>query len=130
MEILQEEEKRKMSVGDRRTSISYEKKSENVILNEHNSDCMNDEENAQLSLDPRIQIYLAQMSKESGCWSKCLPIPFERAAKKSWWDPTFDSEILEEQYKKSAIVYNRFKFRYIIVIPKLLLSHLTFVLSS
>lgn len=97
--------------SERKTSISYEKNSENVNLEqEQPSDCV-DEDNVQLSIAPHVQIYLAQMSKESGCWGKCLPIPFERAAKKSWWDPTFDSELLEEQFKKSAIAHNRFKFR-------------------
>nr|XP_023013791.1 adenylate cyclase type 9 [Leptinotarsa decemlineata] len=79
-----------------------------------------DDENTQFSLDPKLQMYLAQMSQESGCWGKFFPIPFERAAHKSWWDPTFDSEILEEQYRKSSNTRNKIKFRhallYLIVI--------------
>lgn len=74
-----------------------------------------DDENAQLSLDPKVQAYLAQVSRESGCWGRCFPIPFERAAEKSWWDPTFDSEILEEQYKKSANPLNTIKFRLVFI---------------
>lgn len=70
-----------------------------------------DDDNTQLSLDPKLQVYLAQMSRESGCWGRFFPIPFERAAQKSWWDPTFDSEILEEQYKKSSHLHNKLKFR-------------------
>ncbi|CAH1127277.1 unnamed protein product [Ceutorhynchus assimilis] len=83
------------------------------VQQDHPSDIM-DEEQVQLSLDPKFQVYLAQMSRESGCWTKFFPIPFERASQKSWWDPTFDSEILEDQYKKSAFPHNRFKFRYAI----------------
>ncbi|VEN50601.1 unnamed protein product [Callosobruchus maculatus] len=53
---------------------------------------------AQLSsLDPKVQAYLSQMSRESGCCNGCFPIPFERAARRSWWDPAFDSDILEDQ---------------------------------
>lgn len=81
------------------------------IQDDHPSDIV-DEEQVQLSLDPKLQAYLAQMSQESGCWGKFFPIPFERASQKSWWDPTFDSEILEDQYKVSAFAHNRFKFRY------------------
>lgn len=75
-----------------------------------------DDENAQLSLDPKVQTYLAQVSREQGCWGRCFPIPFERAAERSWWDPAFDSEILEEQYKKSANPLNTFKFRSVEVV--------------
>ncbi|KAF5280501.1 hypothetical protein FQA39_LY18046 [Lamprigera yunnana] len=71
-----------------------------------------DEDNVQLSLTPHVQTYLSQVSQASGCWGKFLPIPFERAASKSWWDPTFDSEVLEDQYKKSAAPNNKLKFRY------------------
>lgn len=100
-----------MSNDGRKASVAFENKSENVNLeNELPSDAI-DEDNVQLSLAPCVQSYLAQVSKDSGCWGKCLPVPFERAAKKSWWDPTFDSEILEEQFKKSAITHSRYKFR-------------------
>ncbi|XP_066145392.1 adenylate cyclase type 9 [Euwallacea fornicatus] len=84
-----------------------------VIQDDHPSDIV-DEEQVQLSLDPNFQVMLAQMSRESGCWGKFFPIPFERASQKSWWDPTFDSEILEDQYKKSAFPHYRFKLRYAI----------------
>lgn len=76
------------------------------------SDVVNDEDNVQLSMAPHVQMYLAQVSQESGCWGRYLPIPFERAAGRSWWDPTFDSEILEEQFNKSASSHNQIKFRY------------------
>ncbi|KAH1019816.1 hypothetical protein HUJ04_009614 [Dendroctonus ponderosae] len=82
-----------------------------TIQDDHPSDIV-DEEQVQLSLDPKYQALFSQMSRESGCWGKFFPIPFERASHRSWWDPTFDSEILEDQYKKSAFPHNRFKFRY------------------
>lgn len=78
-----------------------------------NADFIEDEK-THLSIDPKVQTYLAQMSQNSGCWGRCIPIPFERAAEKSWWDPTFDSEILEEQFKKSSNPQNKRKFRYIL----------------
>lgn len=82
-------------------------------VQDDNLDFMEDEK-TQLSLDPKVQTYLAQMSQNSGCWGRCFPIPFERAAEKSWWDPTFDSEILEEQYKKSSNPQNKRKLRYVL----------------
>ncbi|KAG5893351.1 hypothetical protein JTB14_000117 [Gonioctena quinquepunctata] len=80
------------------------------IQDDHPSDLV-DDENTQLSLDPNLQMYLAQWSQESGCWGTLFPVPFERAAHKSWWDPTFDSEILEEQFRKSTNTRNKMKFR-------------------
>nr|CAI5862287.1 unnamed protein product [Callosobruchus analis] len=68
---------------------------------------------AQLSsLDPKVQAYLSQMSRESGCCNGCFPIPFERAARRSWWDPAFDSDILEDQYRKSSNPHHNVRFRY------------------
>uniref|UniRef100_A0A1Y1K270 adenylate cyclase n=1 Tax=Photinus pyralis TaxID=7054 RepID=A0A1Y1K270_PHOPY len=93
-----------MSTVKRFSSVSFSKSEQD----------MQDDETFQLSLAPHVQTYLSQMSQAAGCWGKCLPIPFERAASKSWWDPTFDSEVLEEQYKKSAAPNNRLKFRYAI----------------
>lgn len=85
-------------------------------IQDDNPEFMEDEK-TQLSLDPKVQTYLAQMSQNSGCWGRCFPIPFERASEKSWWDPTFDSEILEEQFKKSSNPQNKRKFRYISLLP-------------
>lgn len=84
------------------------------------SDCPDfiDDEKTQLSIDPKVQTYLAQMSQNYGCWGRCFPIPFERAAEKSWWDPTFDSEILEEQFRISSNPQSKRKFRYIVLIFK------------
>lgn len=93
---------------ERSNSVSYVQPE--PIQDDHPSDLV-DEDQIQLSLDPKVQTYLAQMSQESGCWGKFFPIPFERAAQKSWWDPTYDSEILEDQYKKSSSPHIRFNFR-------------------
>lgn len=100
---------------DKRASTVSFSKSESEQVNELDlpSD-VNDEETMQLS--PHVQTYLAEMSREAGCWGRFLPVPFERAAGKSWWDPTFDSDILEEQYKKSVSSYNKLKFRYCLLI--------------
>ncbi|CAG9864460.1 unnamed protein product [Phyllotreta striolata] len=96
---------------DRTDSSSYIKSD---IQDDNPSDAVEDE-NAQLSLDPKLQMYLARVSEESGCWGKYFPIPFERAAQRSWWDPTFDSEILEEQFKKSSNKRNKIKFRFALI---------------
>ncbi|KAJ8939763.1 hypothetical protein NQ318_004177 [Aromia moschata] len=100
-----------MGMNDHNSTSSYVK---SEVQDDQPSDFV-DDDNTQLSLDPKLQIYLAQMSQESGCWGRFFPIPFERAAQKSWWDPTFDSEILEEQYKKSSNPHNIFKFRYALI---------------
>lgn len=99
-----------MTCEKRTSSVSFSKSEQ-----DQPSDLITDEDNIQLSLAPHVQTYLSQVSQESGCWGKFLPIPFERAASKSWWDPTFDSEILEEQYKKSASPHNRLKFRLVYI---------------
>lgn len=103
-----------MSSEKRASGASYIKSEAQPIAEDQPSDVL-DEDNAQLSLDPKVQTYLSQVSQESGCWGRCFPIPFERAARRSWWDPTFDSEILEDQYKKSANSPNTFKFRSVLL---------------
>lgn len=70
------------------------------------------EDDIQISLAPNIQAYLAQSSQRIKCCGLSLPIPFERAASSSWWDPRFDSEILEGQYTLSAFPQIRLRFRY------------------
>ncbi|XP_057671566.1 adenylate cyclase type 9 isoform X1 [Diorhabda carinulata] len=100
-----------MKERERADSSSYVKSD----IQEDNPSELVEDENTQLSLDPNVQMYLAQMSQESGCWGKYFPIPFERADQKSWWDPTFDSEILEEQFKKSFNKSNKIKFRYALI---------------
>lgn len=64
-----------------------------------------------ISLTPYIQTYLAHSGQGFGCCGVGLPVPFERAAPRSWWNPKFDSEILEGQYKCSAFPQIRLRFR-------------------
>lgn len=78
-----------------------------------NSDETEDE--IHISLAPYIQTYLAHSSQGLGCCGISLPVPFERAAPRSWWNPRFDSEILEEQYKRSAFPQIRLRFRYVYI---------------
>ncbi|KRT79686.1 Adenylate and Guanylate cyclase [Oryctes borbonicus] len=104
-----------MTTSEKRVSSVSFTNSESQNLNDadHPSDII-DEDTAQISLDPCVQTYLAEVSQQSGCWGRYLPIPFERAASKSWWDPMFDSEILEDQFKKSSSNHNRIQFRYVL----------------
>ncbi|XP_011306850.1 adenylate cyclase type 9 [Fopius arisanus] len=72
----------------------------------------NERDEIHMSLAPYIQTYLAHSGQGVGCCGIDLPVPFERAAPRSWWNPKFDSEILEEQYKTSAFPQLRLRFRY------------------
>lgn len=73
----------------------------------------NGEDDIQISLAPYIQNYLAHSGQRSGCCGIYLPILFERAASRSWWDPRFDSEILEGQYRRSSFPQVRLRFQYV-----------------
>lgn len=64
-----------------------------------------------ISLAPYVQTYLAHSGHGLGCCGVGLPVPFERAAPDSWWNPKFDSEILEGQFKRSAFPQVRLRFR-------------------
>lgn len=79
------------------------------------SDYLNEEENVQLAaLEPNLQTWALTGLQDDGggrCWSGYMPVPFERASKRSWWDPTFDSEVLEEQFRASSNPHIRYKFR-------------------
>ncbi|KAM7291074.1 adenylate cyclase type 9 [Ixodes scapularis] len=44
-------------------------------------------------------------------YSGLLPVLFDRAAR-TWWDPCFDSHILEEQYRRSTFPQLRQRFQY------------------
>ncbi|CAH1174032.1 unnamed protein product [Phaedon cochleariae] len=116
-----------MGKNNKEDSSSYVKSD---IQDDNPSELVDDDHN-QLSLDPKLQLYLSQISSESGFWSKIFPRPFERASQKSWWDPTFDSEILEEQFRKSSNPRNKVKFRYalmyLIVISTMWLAYFLIV---
>lgn len=91
----------------RSSSVSFTRGKEN------NDDDVGDE--IHISLAPYIQTYLAHSGQGLGCCGISLPVPFERAASRSWWNPKFDSEILEEQYKRSAFPQIRLRFRYVFI---------------
>lgn len=95
------------------------KKDSSVSYTAGKIDYSNDNNNdgIHMSLAPYVQAYLANNCDHSGsgggggCFGIGLPVPFERAAPRSWWNPKFDSEILEEQYKISSFPQLRLRFR-------------------
>lgn len=82
--------------------------SPNVFLPESQHNSMDD---IQIALAPHIQSYLSQTGRRHSCCSVLLPVAFERAAEKSWFDPSFDSPILEGQYQSSVYPQIRMRFR-------------------
>lgn len=90
-----------------------------------------EEDDIQITLAPYIQSYLAYSGSRVGCCGFCLPVPFERAAHRSWWDPRFDSDILEGQYKRSSFPQIRLRFRYALLYILLVsLSWLLYFLAT
>ncbi|CAG0916025.1 unnamed protein product [Notodromas monacha] len=53
-------------------------------------------------------------SASAGSSHGCRCIPFERAAPQ-WWNPKFDSEILERQYLRTSLPQKRLRVRYALV---------------
>ncbi|XP_014255451.1 adenylate cyclase type 9-like isoform X1 [Cimex lectularius] len=96
----------------RGTVVSFSREKDEVSVLE--------DDELQISLAPYIQTYLAHSGEEFGCCGLCLPVPFERASRRSWWDPRFDSEILEGQYRTSSFTQIRLRFRYSMVYMLLL----------
>lgn len=88
----------------RNSSVSFTR-------NKDDDDDNEDKDEIHISLAPYIQTYLANSGQGLGCCGIGLPVPFERAAPRSWWNPKFDSEILEGQYKCSAFPQIRLRFR-------------------
>ncbi|XP_051161018.1 adenylate cyclase type 9 [Leptopilina boulardi] len=88
------------------------KRGSSVSFTRAKDDTENGGDEIQISLAPYIQTYLAHSGQGVGCCGIGLPVPFERAAPRSWWNPKFDSEILEEQFKRSAFPQIRLRFRY------------------
>ncbi|KAJ8676505.1 hypothetical protein QAD02_012292 [Eretmocerus hayati] len=95
------------------TLLTGRKRSSSVSFT-HAKDNNNDDDadEIHISLAPYIQTYLANSGQGLGCCGIGLPVPFERAAPRSWWNPRFDSEILEGQYKCSSFPQLRLRFRY------------------
>ncbi|XP_059486441.1 adenylate cyclase type 9 isoform X2 [Neocloeon triangulifer] len=73
-----------------------------------------DEDETQMSLAPYLQTYLANGGRGSDGsqrrLSSCLPSLFERASD-TWWDPRFDSEVLEGQFWRSSFPQIRERFQ-------------------
>ncbi|KAF3428995.1 hypothetical protein E2986_02066 [Frieseomelitta varia] len=88
------------------------KRSSSVSFTRAKDDSEDATDEIHISLAPYIQTYLAHSGQGLGCCGISLPVPFERAAPRSWWNPKFDSEILEEQFKRSAFPQIRLRFRY------------------
>ncbi|KYM76197.1 Adenylate cyclase type 9 [Atta colombica] len=88
------------------------KRGSSVSFTRAKDDSEDAEDEIHISLAPYIQTYLAHSNQGLGCCGISLPVPFERAAPRSWWNPRFDSEILEEQFKRSAFPQIRLRFRY------------------
>ncbi|GAB0100897.1 adenylate cyclase type 9 [Sergentomyia squamirostris] len=82
------------------------------ILGDSQQQHHNSSEEIQIGLAPYIQHYLAQSGRRHSCCSVTLPVAFERAAPKAWWDPKFDSAILEGQYQSSVFPQLRLRFRF------------------
>ncbi|CAH1390049.1 unnamed protein product [Nezara viridula] len=96
------------SNGERRaTQVSFSKNKDEISIQDDSED--------EITLAPYIQTYLAHSGNQFGCCGFCFPVPFERASNKSWWDPKFDSEILENQYRNSSFAQIRLRFRYSLV---------------
>ncbi|KZC13805.1 Adenylate cyclase type 9 [Dufourea novaeangliae] len=94
------------------TSHLNRKRSSSVSFTRAKDDSEGGADEIHISLAPYIQTYLAHSGQGLGCCGISLPVPFERAAPRSWWNPKFDSEILEEQFKRSAFPQIRLRFRY------------------
>lgn len=92
------------------------KRGSSVSFTRAKDDSEDTEDEIHISLAPYIQTYLAHSSQGLGCCGISLPVPFERAAPRSWWNPRFDSEILEEQFKRSAFPQIRLRFRFVLII--------------
>ncbi|XP_011872784.1 PREDICTED: adenylate cyclase type 9 [Vollenhovia emeryi] len=88
------------------------KRGSSVSFTRAKDDSEDAEDEIHISLAPYIQTYLAHSGQGLGCCGVSLPVPFERAAPRSWWNPRFDSEILEEQFRRSAFPQIRLRFRY------------------
>ncbi|KAJ2950736.1 hypothetical protein O0L34_g8997 [Tuta absoluta] len=77
----------------------------------HDTEC-SEGEDAQIRLAPHVQAYLAHSNSTTNCCGLTIPIAFERAATGTWWNPRFDSKILEGQYRSSSFKQIRLRFRF------------------
>ncbi|XP_046394106.1 adenylate cyclase type 9 [Ischnura elegans] len=94
------------------TSPDNHPRSHNPNTFEEAEDEEEEDEDLQISLAPYIQTYLAAHSGLSCCCCCFPPVAFfERSADFSWWNPRFDSEILEGQFWRSSFPQVIFRFR-------------------
>ncbi|CAH0759082.1 unnamed protein product [Diatraea saccharalis] len=77
----------------------------------HDTEC-SEAEDVQIRMAPHVQAYLAHNNPTTNCCGLAIPIAFERAAPGIWWNPRFDSEILEGQYRTSSFRQIRLRFRF------------------
>uniref|UniRef100_A0A1B6CK75 adenylate cyclase n=1 Tax=Clastoptera arizonana TaxID=38151 RepID=A0A1B6CK75_9HEMI len=103
------------SENNRQHSVSFSREKDEINFKSETSGENIKEDDIQISLAPYIQAYLTDSSKYFECFGIPFPVPFERAARRSWWDPRFDSEILEGQYRQSAFPQIRLRFRYSLI---------------
>uniref|UniRef100_A0A146LLR0 Adenylate cyclase type 9 n=3 Tax=Lygus hesperus TaxID=30085 RepID=A0A146LLR0_LYGHE len=96
----------------RSTIVSFSKDKDEISID---GAADRDDEYYQMALAPYIQSYLEHSVETMDCCGIGFPVPFERASRRSWWDPRFDSEILEGQYRKSSFTQVRLRFRYALV---------------
>ncbi|KAK3876369.1 hypothetical protein Pcinc_009523 [Petrolisthes cinctipes] len=68
---------------------------------------MEEEEAIRLSLTPHLHALMLTSRRRNSC----CPMLFERAAP-TWWDPRFDSDILEGQYQNSVFPKLTLRFQY------------------
>ncbi|XP_066952169.1 adenylate cyclase type 9 isoform X2 [Macrobrachium rosenbergii] len=82
---------------------------------------MEEEEAIRLSLTPHLHALMLGSHRQSSC----CPTLFERAAP-TWWDPRFDSEVLENQYQRSSLPILTLRFQY--ALTYILTSSLTWAI--
>ncbi|XP_071526446.1 adenylate cyclase type 9 [Panulirus ornatus] len=71
---------------------------------------MEEEEAIRLSLTPHLHALMLASHRRNSC----CPMLFERAAS-TWWDPRFDSDILEGQYQRSSLPTQTLRFQYALI---------------
>ncbi|XP_069184364.1 adenylate cyclase type 9 isoform X2 [Procambarus clarkii] len=71
---------------------------------------MEEEEAIRLSLTPHLHAFMLASHRRNSC----CPMLFERAAS-TWWDPRFDSDILEGQYQQSSLPTLTLRFQYALI---------------
>lgn len=83
---------------------------ESEIDTKHEAEC-SEGEDAQIRIAPHVQAYLAHNNPTTTCCGLSIPVAFERAAPGTWWNPRFDSKVLEGQYRNSSFRQIRLRFR-------------------